>query len=97
MANPIVDLKSNLFLIYQAYESLVYDQMYKFFDQIFFRFQCGFFNGFNTQNCLIYDRKLEEKTALLTDLSKTFDCIMHNLLIAKLQAYGFDSNSLTFS
>ena len=32
--------------------------------------------------------------ALLTDLSEAFDCISHNLRIAKLEAYGVDTNSL---
>lgn len=34
--------------------------------------------------------------ALLTELSKTFDCIKHDLLIATLGAYGFNSHSLRF-
>ena len=32
--------------------------------------------------------------ALLTDLSKAFDCLPHDLIIAKLHAYGFDKASL---
>ena len=34
--------------------------------------------------------------SLLTDLSKAFDCIKHDPLIAKLAAYGLDSYSLSF-
>ena len=37
---------------------------------------------------------VNKNTALLTDLSKIFDCFSHNLFIAKLNAYGFSVGSL---
>ena len=88
----------------KIYERLIYDQMHKYFDQIFSKFQCGFRKGFSTQNCLLYMIENWKESLdqgghygiLISDLSKEFDCIMHDLLIAKLQAYGFDNDSLNF-
>ena len=57
-----------------------------------------------TQRCLLVmvekmkkigDNK-EVFAAVLTDLFKAFDCILHGLLIAKLNAFGFDKKSLSF-
>ena len=36
----------------------------------------------------------DEYAALVTDLSKAFECLRHNLIIAKVHAYGFDKASL---
>ena len=62
---------------------------------------CGFRKGYNTQYCLMimlekWKKALDNKKvagALLTDLSKAFDCLHHNLLIAKLEAYGCGHSS----
>ena len=74
------------------------NQISPYFDLVFSKFQCGFLKGFSAQHCLITMVEKRRKTldqggetgAVLTDLSKAIDCMDHNLLIAKLNAYGFE-------
>ena len=88
----------------KVYERLMYNQIFPYFDLVFSKFQCGFWKGFNAQHCLVTMiqkwRKILDKGgetgAVLTDLSKTFDCIDHNLLMAKLNAYGFEKSRYSF-
>ena len=71
-------------------------------ENIFLNFQCGFRKGFNTQQCIISviekAKRIMDKgvhfSALLTDLLKAFDCLPHDLLIAKLDAYGLKNDAL---
>ena len=76
--------------------------MPNYFEPFLSKFQCGFRKGFSAQQCLLSmlkKRKLavdnrKRFEALLTDLSKTFECLSHDLLISKLNVYGFSINSL---
>ena len=94
-----VSLLSN---ISRIFERCMHRRISEHFETVLSKFQCGFRKGYSTQHCLLAMVKSCKKAldqgneygALLTDLSKAFDCLPHDLLAAKLHAYGFSTDSL---
>ena len=86
----------------KIFERLMSYQINDYMENKLSVFLCGFRKGMSAQNCLLLlvekwkkslDKK-EEAGVLLTDLSRAFDSLLHDLQIAKLHAYGFDPLSL---
>ena len=89
-------------VISKFFEKLLCKQITIFIDPLLSKYQCGFRKGFSSQHCLLamlekWKNAVDKGKvfgALLTDLSKVFHCLPHELIIAKLNAYGFELPAL---
>ena len=87
--------------ISKVFERLLFQQITSFVSDKISPYLCGFRKGFSTHVLLRLIEKLntsldkKQKVGLfMMDLSKAFDCISHDLLLAKLYAYGFGKKSV---
>jgi len=88
----------------KIFEKIISAQLGAFFETRFSPFLCGFRKGHSTQHALLrllhrWQSSLDKSKivgTVLMDLSKAYDSIPHDLLIAKLAAYGVDNFSLSF-
>ena len=86
------------------YERYIHNSLIPFVDNFLSVFISAYRQTYSSNHVLIrlienWKQSLDKNKfvgAVLMDLSKAFDCIPHELLIAKMHAYGFDLNSLTF-
>ena len=88
----------------KIYEKIVKDFLISKMEQNFSPFLSAYRKSFSTEHVLIrlsedWRNKLDNNNvvvAVLTDLSKAFDCIPHELSVAKLNTYGFSRDTVAY-
>ena len=95
---------SLLNIISKVLERWTKDKMVPFINEILSKFISAYRQKHSSNHVLLrlleeWKKYLDDKNfvgAILMDLSKAFDCIPHDLLIAKMEAYGFSFDTLVF-
>ena len=88
----------------KVYERIIFNQISTYFEPYFSSFLTGFRKNHSTQHSPLKMLKLWKEAldkgksvgAIFIYLSKAFDTLNHDLLITKIEAYGFSKNSLNY-
>ena len=99
-----VRLASALNCFCKIFEYVMKGQLMPFIENHLSVFLSAYSSSYSSQHVLIFlieewRQKLDSDHfvgAVLMDLSKAFDCIPHDLLIAKLSAYGVSDEALDY-
>ena len=91
-------------LLSKVFEKIMYDQLYEYAETFLNKLLCGFRKAHSTQHALFrllqkWQKELDSSGivgTILMDLSKAYDCLPHDLVLAKLEAHVLDTNSLRF-
>ena len=108
VANKVGKTKENyrpvsvLPLLSKVFERLLYDQLSEYLEKYLNTLLCGFRKAHSTQHALFkllqtWQEELDKSGfvgRILMDLSKAYDCLPHDLLVAKFEAYGIDKTGL---
>ena len=86
----------------KVFERVIQNQIGDYVEAFLSPYLCGYRKGYSVQHALItllekWRISLDNKGfggAILMDLSKAFETLNHDLLIAKLHKYGFDKSAL---
>ena len=89
-------------LLSKIFEKVIYNQLREYMDLFLNKLLCGFRKAHSTQHALFkllhsWQKELDNSGfigTILMDLSKAYDCLPHDLIIAKFEAYGLSKNSL---
>ena len=90
-------------LLSKVFERAIYNQLGKDMDTFLNKLSCGFRKAHFTQHAIFkllqrWQKELDNSGlvgTILMDLSKAYDCLPHDLIIAKFETYGLSKSNLS--